>query len=75
MNGARYLWYGKVGLNILDTYTAPWAFVLFGLYCFVDEQLLLVTCLKPRIGSPRKHDRDNTHNTTMATRTKMSKTR
>ena len=30
-----------------------------GLYCFVDEQLRLVTCLKPRIGSPRKHDRDD----------------
>ena len=45
------------------------------LYCFVDEQLCLVTCLKPRIGSPRKHDRDNTHIATMATRTKMSKKR
>ena len=24
MNGARYLWYGKVGPNILNKYTAPW---------------------------------------------------
>ena len=45
------------------------------LYCLVDEQLRLVTCLKPRIGSPRKHDRDNTHIATMAKRTKMSKKR
>ena len=41
------------------------------LYCFVDQQLRLVACLNSSIGSPRKHDRDNTHIATMATRMKM----
>ena len=39
MNGARYLWYGKVGLNILDTYTAPWAFA------FPFDLSFIVRCL------------------------------